>query len=41
MKRPHSVQVESDLPEQGVGGMEVDCRVVGLIYTARINKKKR
>ena len=35
------LQKESDLPVEGVAGLEVDPRVVGLIYTSKMNKKKR
>ncbi|XP_012993452.1 RING finger protein 17 isoform X2 [Esox lucius] len=34
-------KVESTLPEGGVDGLEVDSRIIGLIYTAKINNKKR
>ncbi|KAJ8013110.1 hypothetical protein DPEC_G00049880 [Dallia pectoralis] len=34
-------KVESTLPEGGVDGLEVDSRIIGLIYTAKINKMKR
>ncbi|XP_041857081.1 RING finger protein 17 isoform X2 [Melanotaenia boesemani] len=34
-------EVESALPEGGVYGLQEDSRIVGLIYTAKINKMKR
>ncbi|KAL0963607.1 hypothetical protein UPYG_G00308540 [Umbra pygmaea] len=34
-------KVESMLPEGGVEGLEVDSRIIGLIYTAKINKMKK
>ncbi|KAK6309769.1 hypothetical protein J4Q44_G00196500 [Coregonus suidteri] len=34
-------KVESTLPEGGVEGLQVDSRIIGLIYTAKMNKMKR
>uniref|UniRef100_A0A3Q3FIY2 Ring finger protein 17 n=1 Tax=Labrus bergylta TaxID=56723 RepID=A0A3Q3FIY2_9LABR len=34
-------QVESNLPEGGVNAMPEDSRIIGLIYTAKMNKLKR
>ncbi|KAM7380101.1 hypothetical protein PAMP_003418 [Pampus punctatissimus] len=33
--------VESNLPEGGVYGLQEDSRIIGLIYTAKMNKMKR
>ncbi|XP_056611045.1 RING finger protein 17 isoform X1 [Triplophysa dalaica] len=33
-------EIETSLGEDGVDGLEVDSRIVGLIYTARMNTKK-
>lgn len=33
-------QIDTNLGEDGVDGLEVDSRIVGLIYTARMNTKK-
>ncbi|XP_072300260.1 RING finger protein 17 [Eucyclogobius newberryi] len=32
-------QVESQLPEAGVDGLSEDCRIIGLLYTAKMNKR--
>uniref|UniRef100_A0A3Q2Z490 Tudor domain-containing protein n=1 Tax=Hippocampus comes TaxID=109280 RepID=A0A3Q2Z490_HIPCM len=34
-------QVESSLPEDGVLGLQEDARIIGLIYAAKMNKKRR
>ncbi|XP_067460458.1 RING finger protein 17 isoform X1 [Thunnus thynnus] len=34
-------EVESSLPEGGVCGLQEDSRIIGLIYTAKMNKMKR
>eukprot|EP00064_Thunnus_orientalis_P004775 superscaffoldBa00000447_g4787 len=34
-------KVESSLPEGGVCGLQEDSRIIGLIYTAKMNKMKR
>ncbi|XP_028991937.1 RING finger protein 17 [Betta splendens] len=34
-------EVDSTLPEDGVDGLQEDSRIIGLIYTAKINKMKR
>lgn len=34
-------QVESSLPEEGVLGLQEDARIIGLIYTAKINKMRK
>ncbi|XP_068593149.1 RING finger protein 17 [Cebidichthys violaceus] len=34
-------EVESTLPEGGVFGLQQDSRIIGLIYTSRMNKMKR
>uniref|UniRef100_A0AAQ6A8N9 Tudor domain-containing protein n=1 Tax=Amphiprion ocellaris TaxID=80972 RepID=A0AAQ6A8N9_AMPOC len=35
------MQVESTLPKEGVDGLQEDPRIIGLIYTAKMNKIKR
>ncbi|XP_019736348.1 RING finger protein 17 [Hippocampus comes] len=34
-------EVESSLPEDGVLGLQEDARIIGLIYAAKMNKKRR
>ncbi|KAM3843082.1 RING finger protein 17-like [Diretmus argenteus] len=34
-------KVESTLPEDGVNGLHEDCKIIGLIYTAKIHEMKR
>ncbi|KAM8854806.1 RING finger protein 17 [Spinachia spinachia] len=34
-------EVESTLPEGGVFALQEDCRIIGLIYTSKMNKMKR
>ncbi|XP_071394673.1 RING finger protein 17 [Centroberyx affinis] len=34
-------KVESTLPEAGVSGLQEDSRIIGLIYTAKMNKMKK
>lgn len=41
IKKVCSPQVESTVPEGGVYGLQEDSRIIGLIYTAKINKNKR
>ncbi|XP_055086710.1 RING finger protein 17 [Periophthalmus magnuspinnatus] len=33
-------EVESMLPEAGVDGLTEDCRIIGLLYTTKMNKKR-
>lgn len=40
-KKAHSLQVKSAVPEGGVCGLQEDSRIIGLIYTAKMNKNKR
>lgn len=41
MKKAHSLQVELAIPDGGVYGLQEDSRIIGLIYTAKMNKMKR
>lgn len=41
IKKVRSLQVESTVPEGGVYGLQEDSRIIGLIYTAKMNKNKR
>lgn len=33
--------MSTDIGDEGVDGLQVDSRIIGLIYTAKINSKRR